>query len=102
MRAGRETGAADQADLLPLVHVLPGRYFQFGKMRVPGVIAVAVVDVDLLTVASVPACGGDRAGSGRVDGLAVVGSQVDARMKFGIGIRAVTVAADDLRAVDGI
>src|SRR6202522_3776693 len=71
-------------------------------MCVPGVVAVAVVDIDLDTVAAVVPICHDGACRSRAYGLTVAGIQIDAGMKFDVRIGAVTVATDDLCAVDRI
>jgi hypothetical protein len=48
------------------------------EVAVPGVVAVAVIDVDLVAVAAVVAGGDDRAGRRRANRIAVVDVEVDA------------------------
>src|SRR5690606_23348979 len=74
VRAGRATGGADGADLLPLRHALSEGHDLAREVGVPGTPATAVVDLDPQSVADVPFVlhPGDSAARGRGDRVTVV------------------------------
>src|SRR5688572_11949806 len=67
VRAGRVAGRADQADLLPGGFRRPGGHRELGEVAVLRVLAVRVLDDDLVAVRAAPAGLDDRAGGDRLD-----------------------------------
>src|SRR5271156_1118134 len=83
MRPGRLPGRPDFGDVLCLAHVLPLLDVDLREMAIPGVVPVAVIDVDLVAVTAVVAGLDDRPRRGRADWIAVVDVEIDALMVFG-------------------
>src|SRR5437763_16042704 len=78
MRAGGAPSRADTADDLADPNSLPDFHIDCRKMRVARRKAVAVVDLDHLAVAAVPARDGHGAGRGRARRFPGVGTDVAA------------------------
>src|SRR5215470_18892594 len=82
MRAGRAAGRADKADQLAAGDRISDFHVKLGKMAVAGDQAVAMVDLDHLAVAALPAGSGDRAVSRSNDKIATLAVDVHTGMKF--------------------
>ena len=82
MRPGCRAGRADPANHLSLIHARAGADAgaKSGQMKVEGLVAVAVPQVDLLAAATCPAGGHHRARRNRDDRGAGRGAVVDAEM----------------------
>src|SRR5689334_6787253 len=83
MRPGRASGGADPADDLPDADRLTDLDVDLRQMRVARGKAVAVIDLDHLAVAAVPARDRHRPGGGRACRLAGVGAEVEAGVHRG-------------------
>src|ERR1700730_16542878 len=94
MRAGRSAGRADEAndvtarDMLPAVHVEPA------QMSIAGRQTEVVLEHDQVSVLARRAGGLDRAVSRRVDGIALVGGDIDALMKVRLAGERVGAASE--------
>src|SRR6266567_601678 len=78
VRAGRASGRSEQAYGLPDPHLVADTDLDRGEMRVAGRQSVAVVDLDHLAVAAVPAGMGHGPGGGSAHRLAFLPAQIDA------------------------
>ncbi|EGJ73490.1 putative secreted peptidase [Streptomyces sp. Tu6071] len=100
VRAGHVAGRAGDGDLLTLADALPGRDLEGGEVGVLAVVAVGVLDDDLVAVGAAPTRRDDRAGGDGLDRGTGVDREVGAR----VAVRpqaAVAAVAAALDAVDG-
>src|SRR5690554_1853543 len=84
--AGGRPGRPDPADLVELPDSFPDAHADAAQVRVTGLEAAIVLDVDSVAVCARPAGEGYRAAQGGADGRSAHGDQVQTGM--------VTVAAD--------
>src|ERR1043166_5854173 len=101
--AGRHARRSDEADDLALAHALAGlhAFGVSGHVAVGGLVAVVVLDADILAVAAFPADLLDHAVAGGEDRRAVGCGPVDAGVHFHIAEDRVAAAAE-ARAHDGV
>src|SRR5215472_11599595 len=79
VRSGRKTGRADLGDLLTLANRITRAYEHPRIVRVPRLVAVAMVDDDLITVAVIPARFLDDTRRSRIHRRAVIVDDVEPR-----------------------
>src|SRR5437879_9070020 len=86
MRPGRVPGRADIADYLALTDLYAGldAACEGRHMAVGGLVAVIVLEADVLAVAGFPTGLLDRAVAGGIDRRAHRGGPIQARMHFGV------------------
>src|SRR5262249_41862701 len=80
VRTGRAAGGAEPADDLSDPDVLSNGDVDFRQMSVAGRQPVAMIDLDQLAIAAVPARDGDDARGGGADRIADVAAEIDPRV----------------------
>ena len=100
VRAGTVTGGADLTDLLALNYRFAHRNVNGTQVCIPGLVAVAVADLDQLAVAAGPACA-DYRSAGRGIYRLTVGTATEAEVCTGMA-PVPSEAAGYVAAVDGV
>ena len=83
MRARRCSRRPDECDVLGLLYVLPWVNVDSREMAIPRVIAVAMIDLDLVPLTTIVRCGDNRARGARANVLSVIRVEIDSFMEFG-------------------